>query len=509
MTGNASSNKKRLASNSFFLTVRMMLLMFISFFTSRIVLDKLGFVDYGVYSVVGGLTSMFTFFRSSLSNVTQRYLNVELAKGNIDSARRIFCQHQTLYIIISVGVVFVAETIGLCFFYNKLVIPAERLEAAFWVYQFMVVSLVITLLSVVFDSAIVAHENFKIYAYIGIFEGVSKLLIAFLLGMIYFDRLIFYALMLFILSILVQVFYFIFCRHHYAECRFRLDFNRQAFKDAFGMIGWNTLGTAVHAINTQGIDVLLNIFFGPVVNAAKAIANRLNTAVMVFTNSFYTSVRPQLTKSYAAKDIDFMLKLFYQSSKYGFYILWIICLPTMLCVDSLLAIWLKDVPAHTSSFAILVMCYSLVNVLNDPIWSLSLAVAKLKWYIIIGSGVFLMSFPISYVCLRMGAVPESVFIVNAAVRAVYVGVVLFIIRKYVPISMHRYMKEVIIPICIVVLSSGGVSVTLNSFMIDFTLRWIVVGTASVIFAALSIWGLGLRSNEKSFFVKIISNKFKR
>lgn len=505
MTENKSKNR-RIVSNSFFLTVRMLFLMFISFYTSRVVLDKLGFVDYGINSVVGGLTSMFAFFRSSLSNVTQRYLNVELGKDNIDGAHRIFCQHQTLYIIISVFVVFAAETLGLWFFYNNLVIPAERYEAAFWVYQFMVVSLVVTLLSVVYDSAIVAHENFKIYAYIGIFEGVSKLGIALLLSIISFDRLITFALLLFLLSIFVRLFYTIFCQYHYKECHFHFDFNRQAFKDAFGLIGWNTLGTAVFAINSQGIDILLNIFFGPIVNAAKSISSHISSAVMIFTNSFYASIRPQLTKSYAAHDTEYMLRLFYQSSKYGFLILWLVCLPTMMCIDFLLDIWLKDVPAYTSSFAILVMCYALVNVLNDPIWSLALAVGRLKWYIIIGSGVFLLTFPISYVFLRMGSSPESVFIINTSVRAVYVVVVLHLIQSYVPITKREYMTKVLFPITMVVISSGGLCVLCNAYFPEFYLRWIIVAIFCALITLICIWTIGLSKNERCFLYKMLYDK---
>lgn len=304
--------------------------MFISFYTSRIVLDKLGFVDYGINNVVGGLTSLFIFFRTSLSNVTQRYLNVELGKGCLKGAKRIFCQHQTLYIIIAIFICLLLETLGLWFFYNKLIIPPERIVAAFWVYQFMVVSLVVTLLSVAYDSLIIAHENFKIYAYIGIFEGVSKLLIAFLIGVSPFDRLISYALMLFVLSLMVRFFYSFYCRKHYEECQFHFDFNTKTIKEAFGLIGWNTAGTAVYAINTQGLDILLNMYFGPVINAAKGISNQVSQAVMVFTNSFYTSVRPQLMKSYAAKNTDFMLNLFINHRNMAFLFcglfLYLLCL---------------------------------------------------------------------------------------------------------------------------------------------------------------------------------------
>ena len=502
----STSNNRRLVSNTFFLTFRMLLLMFVSFFTARVILDKLGVVDYGIYHVVGGLTSLFVFFRSSLANVTQRYLNVELANNNIEGASKVFSRHQTLYLLISIGVVVLLETVGLWFLYNKLVIPEERLTAAFWVFQFMVFSLVVTLLSVVYDAEIIAHENFKIYAYVGLYEGIAKLGLALALTFFPYDRLITYSFLVLLVTLSIRVFYSFFCKRHYDESTFRLDYNVQSFRDAFSMIGWNTVGTAVYAINTQGMDILLNIFFGPIVNAAKGIATAVNHALLTFSTSFTTSTRPQLVKTYATGDEKALMNLFYRSSKFGFFIMWSICLPVMLCMDSLLSIWLKEVPEHASSFAQLVLCYSLVNVFSNPIWSLILAVGKLKKYVLIGSAVFLMSFPISYVFLRIGSPPEAVFIVNAVVRAVYIVVAFFILRSYIPISGTRFLKEVIQSILIVIIISGLLSFFIKGIIHHLQWNWIVVLGSCFLLTVAVVWCCGLKTYERQFFASMIKDK---
>lgn len=485
----------------------MLLLMFIAFFTSRVVLDKLGIVDFGINNVVGGLASMFVFFRSSLSNVTQRYLNVELAKGNVEGAQNIFCQHQTLYIFMALGVIILAETIGLWFVCNKLNIPQDRYNAALWVYQFTIFSFAVTLLSVVYESAIIAHEDMKIYSYVGIYEGLAKLGIAYVISVIPYDRLITYTFLLQAVSISVILYYMYYCSKRYKECHYHFVWNGSKIREAFSMISWNTIGTAVWAINDQGINILLNMFFGPAVNAARGIAFQINTAINNFGTNFYVAVRPQLVKSYATQNFDYLYKLFFSSSKFSVYLLWIFCLPISLCIDTILHLWLKEVPPHTGNFTILVLAYSLVNILNNPIWSLALAVGKLKWYILIGSGVYLMSFPISYVCLKIGCAPESVFVVNVIVRMVYICVVIKIIRKYVPFSISRYLSSVILPASLALIISGSLSYTCSLLLPTTVTYQVLLCFICLVTTIISILTVGLKKDERSQLCKIIKSKF--
>lgn len=504
-----SNNRSiQIAKNTFFLYFRMLFLMFVTFFTSRVILESLGVVDYGIHNVVGGLASMFVFFRSSLANVTQRYLNIELGANNIERAHQIFCLHQTIYLIIAIIVIIAAETIGLWLVYNKLVIPPERMYAALWVYQFTIISLAITILSVVYDSVLIAHEDMKIYSYVGVVEGIMKLIISYIISIVMLDKLILYSFLLFVVALGIRLFYSFFCKRRYAECYFQFRWNTNEIKEASSLVSWNTIGTVVWAINDQGINILLNMFFGPAVNAARGISFQISNAINNFGTNFYTSVRPQMVKSYATKDFEYLYKLFFASSKYSVYLLWMFCLPVMLCIDQILALWLHDVPEYTNIFTIWILGYSMVNILNNPIWSLALAVGKLKSYILIGSSVFFTAFPLSYICLQANCPPVSVFVCMFLIRIVYIYIVINILRRYIPISLKRYFSEVIRPVIFVISVSGIIALSFSMQIEMSILNDILI--CIICWAAIlgSVWFLGLRNSEKSKLITFIMNKIK-
>lgn len=487
----------------------MAVLMIISLFTARVLLDKLGVEDYGIYNVVGGLAGMFTFFSSSLTNASQRYLNIALGKQDVQEASLIVRQHFTLYIVICLIVVVAAETIGLWFVCNKLVIPPARLDAAIWVYQFWVVSLSATLIGIIFNSQIIAHEDMNIYSYIGIYEGISKLVICYMVSICSIDRLIIYGLLLLVVTMSVQIFYFLYCKRHYVETRLRLLWNKEMLKETSSLVGWNTVGTLVYAVNDTGINVLLNMFFGPAVNAARAVSMQVSMALNNFSTNFYTAVRPQLTKSYAAKDWNYLFKLFYGSSKYSFYLLWVFALPISFSIDEILSVWLKVVPEYTGTFTILVLAYSLVNILNNPIWTLALAVGKLKRYIGIGSAVFLTIFPLAYIALKCGCSPSFVFIIMVVVRVVYLLVVLKIIHRYVAYSYKDYMSNVVLPILKVVFLTTIIAYGLSLIFVGHFVVTVAYCIIVCLISCLAIWLLGIDKSERTFTLNMIKNKIRK
>lgn len=501
-----SVNNKKIAKNSLYLYVRMLFLMLVTFFTSRVILDKLGFVDFGIYNVVGGMATMFIFFRSSLTNATQRYLNFALGKNDVKEANNIFCQHQTLYIIIAVFVILIGEVVGLYFLYEKLVIPPDRLNAAFWVYQFTILSMGITILSVSYNSVIIARENMKIYSYIGLVDGLAKLLIAYAISIIAFDRLIVYGFLLFMVHLSVVLFYYCYCRRNFEESNYSFRWDKKAIKEASSFISWNLLGTAVYVVNDQGINILLNLFFGPIVNAARGIVLQINHALVNFSDNLMTAVRPQLVKSYAARDYSYLRKLFYSSSRFSFFVQWYISLPLFLCLDTILNIWLNNVPPYTSSFAFWILAYSLVNSLNNPIWSIALAVGRLKWYILIGSGIFLLTFPIVFVLFKLGYSPVSAFIVLFVVRAIYIVVVLYILKKYVSIPICDYLVRVIFPIIKVLLVSGIICTFISSCITDSFQKVILMSFVTFFVTTLALWITGLEESERDFAISTIKYK---
>ncbi len=502
-------NSKRIVKNTMFLYFRHLFIMFISFFSARIVLDKLGVVDFGIQNVVGGMAGMFAFFRSSLSNATQRFLSIALGKNSEEELSKTFRQHQSIYIAITLVVLFLLETVGLYFFWHKLVIPENRMNAAFWVFQLTTASLCVTLLSVVYNAVLIAHENMKIYSYVSIFEAFAKLAIAYGIVISPVDRLITYAFLLFCVSLCIRLFYTCYCKRMYKECSFKFLWSIQDIKHAFSFISWNFIGTAVWAINNNGIDILLNMFFGPVVNAAKGVASQVCTAVNNFSNGFLVSVQPQLIKSYAAKDYDYLYSLFFKSSKFSFLLLWFFCFPLFFVIDDVLEIWLKEVPYYANSFVFLILVYSLVNSLDQPIWTLVQAVGKLKNYICIGSGVFLMVFPISYILLKLGFSPNSVFETNIIIRCVYIITVFIIIRRYIFISVRRYFKETILPIAEVSIVSIVCMIGLKNAIIVFASNHWVTFFVAFVLNIVTICLFGLSKDERNLIKTKILRRIRK
>lgn len=509
MTNQSSNNSKRIAKNMLFLYIRMAVLMLISLFTARVLLDKLGVEDYGIYNVVGGLAGMFTFFSSSLTNASQRYLNMALGKNDINAASQIVRQHFTLYLAICVIVVIAAETIGLWFVCNKLVIPPDRLDAAIWVYQFWVISLCAFLIGIIFDSQIIAHEDMNVYSYIGIYEGFSKLLICYMVSFCSIDRLVLYGFLLLLVTLSVVAFYLLYCKLHYVETSLRLLWNNELLKDTSSLLGWNTVSTLVYAINDTGINILLNMFFGPTINAARAVSVQVNNALNNFSSNFYTAVRPQLTKSYAAKEWSYLFNLFYRSSKYSFFLLWIFVLPISFAIDDILAIWLKEVPEFTGVFTVLILAHSLVYVLINPIWTLTLAVGKLKRYVGIGSTIYLSVFPLAYIALKCGYSPIYVFVIMLFVRIFYLIAELRIIHGYIDYSYTDYMVKVALPIVKVIALTIIVAYCLRLLLVGNFFKTIVYCVSVCIFTCFAIWLLGVEKNERGFVLGVVKNKIRR
>lgn len=484
----------------------MLMVMAVTLYTSRVVLKVLGFEDFGIYNVVGGVVASFAFFSSSLSNATQRFLNFELGKDNIDNVRNVFNLSLLIYIVIAIIVVIAAECAGGWLMSEKLVIPAERYEAAYFVFHVTIISLAITLIGVVFDSVLIARENMKIYAYVGVFEAVAKLGIVFILDFADYDKLKLYGILHLAVVLLAKVAPMLICLRKYPECKVQLYWNKQLFVNMFKFVGWNGLGTAVWAINEQGMVILLNIFFGPIVNAARAIATQVNAAVNNFSNNFMVAVRPQIVKSYASQDYRYFIKLVFDSSKYSYFLMWILCLPIILRCDYILALWLGDVPENATIFVQWILIFSLVNILTTPIWSAMQAVGKLNKYILVGSLVYLMAFPISYVFLKFGYAPVVTFQILTIVRIAYIVASLIILRSYVQFSMLQYVKMVIMPIIIVTLLASGIMYYLNSLFSDSFQNFIVVGVISLIVSVMLILIIGLSSTERNLIVNKLYRK---
>ena len=349
----------------------------------------------------------------------------------------------------------------------------------------------------------------RIYSYVGIFEGMAKLAVAFLISVSPFDRLIVYGLLLLITTLTAQGYYAYYGLKHYDECQIRFIWDRALLKKTSSIVGWNMTSTAVQAVNDSGVNILLNIFFGPTVNAARAVSYQVSSAVNSFIVNFFTAVRPQLMKSYASGDRESLIKLFFNSTKFSFMLLWVLCLPIFFSIDTILHMWLTEVPEYTNTFTLWILAYSLVIVFNNPIWSIALAIGDLKRYVPYESCVSLMIFPLSYVALRSGCSPVIVFVIMFGVKCCYVVVVLTIINRYIHFSGYKYLRNVILPIVKVVSVSSFIAYGLSKILPD-TLPYIILLVLLIVSLALAvIWIFGITHKQRSYLVTFFKSKLSR
>ena len=420
----------------------MFLIMGVALYTSRIVLSALGVEDYGIYNVVGGIVTIFSFLNGSLGSATSRFITFELGRKDYQKLSNIFNVALLVHVGLAILIVILAETIGLWFFYEKMSIPLERENAAFWVFQISTTTAFFSMTQIPYNAVIIAHENMKIYAYVGIIEVIMKLLIVYLIAVSPIDKLVFYAILLCVLQIGIMVFYRYYCVQNYEESKVKICHDKSLYKSIFSYAGSDLIGNLSVMAQGQGLNLLLNVFFGPAVNAARAIAYQVQGAVTQFSNNFMTAVRPQIIKSYAEGNIEDMWKLVVQSSCFSYYLMLLICLPIMLESDTILNLWLGEYPEHTTSFMILILILCLVQTLKTPRTTIFHAMAKVLRVNVTVGIVLCMAFPLAYIFLRMGKEPESVFWAANITMILSELVSVFVLRHFLNFSIIKYFAQV-------------------------------------------------------------------
>lgn len=504
------SDNKRIAKNTMFLYFRMFLIMGVSLYTSRVVLATLGVVDYGLYNVVGGIVTMFSFLNGSLGAATSRYITFELGKKNYEGLNKIFNVALLTHIFIGIIIVLLAETIGLWFFYEKMIIPEERLNAAFWVYQISIFSTLISLTQVPYNATIIAHENMKVYAYVGIVEVILKLVVVYLLVISPFDKLLFYASLLFLINIGIILFYRIYCISRYPESRIKVCKEKVLYKDMFKFAGSDLIGNVSVLAQGQGLNLLLNMFYGPVVNAARAVAYQVQGAVTQFGNNFMTAVRPQIIKLYAQGEIKEMFKLVYMASNFSYYLMWLLILPLCLEADYILSLWLGKYPDHSVSFLILIFILCLIQTLKTPRTIVLHATGKLFLANVVIGTLLCCAFPLAYVFLRMGGEPESVFWAANITMLLSEFISVFIVRKYVEYNIADYLLNVHGRCAIVTV----ISLLLPYFLFDrymepSFIRLILTCSLTTVSIAATVWYIGMNKDMRQKTVAFIQSKIHR
>lgn len=488
----------------------MLLIMGVSLYTSRIILKTLGIEDYGLYNVVGGIVTMFTFLNGSLSSTTSRYITFELGRKSFDRLNKIFNIALFAHLVIAIIIVFLAETIGLWFFYEKMTIPASRMNAAFWVYQISIVTCFFSLTQVPYNASIIAYENMKIYAYVGIIEGLLKLIIVFLLYISPIDKLIFYSLLLCFVQVCIMIFYRLYCARHYEICKIKFCKDKTLFKEMFSYASSDLIGNISVLAQGQGLNLLLNIFFGPSVNAARGIAYQVQGAITQFSNNFMTAVKPQIIKSYAEGFTEDMMKLIYQSSYFSYYLMWIISFPILLETEYILQLWLDVYPTYSIIFIRLIIILCLIQTIKTPRSIAFQATGHIKWCNILVGTILCMAFPLAYLSLKLGGRPESVFWMANLTMFITEFVSTILLKKYIVFSAKQYMLKVH-GRCLLVTAVSFVIPYLifNKWMEESFVRLIITSILTTFSTLITVYCIGLDKEIRSKLKIILKQKYKR
>ncbi len=493
-------NNKRIAKNTLLLYFRMLFMMAVSLFTSRVVLETLGIDDYGIYNVVGGVVAMFSVFSGSLSSAISRFITFELGRGDLSRLKVVFSTSVSIQIVLAIGIMIIAEIAGVWFLNTQMNIPTERLVAANWVLQCSIITFMINLISVPYNATIIAHEKMSAYAYISILEVSLKLLVVYLLYVSSYDKLVVYALLLMLVALFIRIVYGVYCKRHFEEVHYRIIWRKDIFKEMLGFAGWNFFGNSCYMLNTQGVNMLINIYFGVAMNAARGIAVQVDGAILGFVGNFMTAVQPQITKSYASGDLPYMFKLVNKSTKFSFYIMCFLMIPVLLETDTILNLWLRNVPESSAIFLRLVLFASMANALGNVLYYAIIATGKIKRYQLVVTFLGLLVFPLTWIAYVLGAHAATTYIIFGIVYLLLNVVRLRFLKSMLNFPVMEYVKEVIFPILIV----GTTSVIIPLIWVHFCPpsigRFIFVTLISVLSTSGCVYLFGLTNGERSMVV---------
>lgn len=499
------ANNKRIAKNTLFLYFRMLLIMAVTLYTSRIYLHVLGETDFGIYNIVGGVIVLLSFVSNTLATSTQRFLNYEMGKGEAKEVGKVFSSSMVIYLLFSLSFLFVGETVGLWFLNTQMNIPAERMFAANWVYQFSLLGFVANMLRVPYYATIIATERMSFYAYFSIFEAILKLSVAFILlkwGNV--DKLINLSILTFVVFVIVTLFYKWYCNRYFIFSRFHIIWDKSIMRRLLSFSGWSLLGSSANMGATQGGNIIINIFCGVTVNAAVGVATQLIHGINQLVSNFQMAYSPQLVKLYASGQQKDFMNLIFSSSKFSYLLLLMIAIPSMICMDFILKVWLGTPPEYTADFCNLIMMYLLLDAVAAPLYLSVQAVGKIKNYQILVSSIIVMNLPLTYLALRSGISPLSVWVIRVVINTVVYFVRIYYLKGLIKLPVVSYLKTVMFPLLIVTLLAFPIPYLLNGYY-DAWINLLVVAMTSSVLILLLVYVFGLNKEEK-YFVKAIIKK---
>lgn len=501
-----SANNSRIAKNTFFLYGRMAFVLLISLYTTRAILNALGVVDFGIYNVVAGFVTMFAFINSSMTNGIQRFYNYTIGENDDLRLVRVYNTSLQIQLTLAIIVVFLLETIGLWYVYNKMVIPSERFSTALWLYQFSIVSLVFVIIQIPYSASIIAHEKMGFFAMVSIIDAVAKLIIALLLPYINSDKLLFYGIYTLGVSVANFLLYYIYSKKHFNEIILQMKYSKDLFCSMITFSGWNIFGTFAFMLRSQGLTVLLNFFFGAIVNAAQGVAAQIQSAIQGFSQNIVTSFRPQMIQSYAAGDNERVAKMFFSLSKISYLMLFMLSVPVSVEIGYILQLWLGEtIPEYTPHFTILVLANMVLLSLHTPIVTIIHASGKMKKFQLVTGFITCSIIPISWVALKLGCEPGSVYWISLIVQVINQGACLKVLQDVFPYNMRDYLNLVIAPLVVISIVVITVEIGVVSIFSTSLLRLLLSCFMSVAFTGLSTY-FTLTAQEKALVDKMVINK---
>ena len=509
MAQETQANNRRIARNTIALYIRMFCSMVISLFTSRIILDSLGISNYGIYNVVGGFVAMFSIMSSSLTNSISRFLTFELGKGDTEKLKRVFSTSLNVMFALSIVVLLIGETIGLWFLNSEVNIPADRMESANFVYQLSIATYILGLISVPYNASIISHEKMTTFAYIGIFEIVMKLVIVYTLYISPFDKLKTYALLLFLLSLSIRLFYGLYCNRNFKEAHYQFIYDKPLLRQMTGFAGWNFLAQGAYQLNGSGVNLLINIFFGVTLNAARGIAVQVNNAVSQFISNFMVALTPQITKSYAAGQLPEMHDLIFRGAKFSYFLCLLFLIPICIETDYILNLWLIEVPDYTVSFVRWSLYITAISMFSGTLITALHATGNIKRYMIIVGLVEVSNFPITYMAFKLGANPLYSYYIYFGVYLVLMFLRLYLVKDLIKMSGRRFMREVYARAAMVSAVCVIPPLLIMFAMPSSFVRLALICIVSCLSTVGAVYVLGFTSDERTMFVNYARNRFRK
>ncbi|MDR0812195.1 MAG: oligosaccharide flippase family protein [Paludibacter sp.] len=507
---NPRENTKRIAKNTVFLYLRTLFTVIIGLYTSRVILNVLGVSDYGTYTLVGGFVAVFSTVAGVFPAAIQRFLTYELGKNNQERLKRVFSTSINIQVALALVMFVVAEIAGVWWLNNKINIPAERMTAAYWVFQFSLLNYMLGLMNMPYIAVITAHEHFKTFALVGLLDAVFKLCAVLLLMVLPADKLVAYSVLVLCFSFIIRIIYNVYCRKHFTETKYKYVYDKGLLKEMLSLVGWNFFGSTAQAASRHGVTIVLNLFFGTVVNAAQGIAVQVNGTISTFIYNFMTALNPQITKSYASGEHQYMFSLVQQGARFSFYLLLFLSLPVLLETEYILTIWLKITPpAHSVNFVRLMLIGSLLGSLANTFYTVMMATGKIKKYQIWVSSLQMLILPVVYVALKFGSTPEMAMLISIIIGHLSFFVQLFLLSRSVGLSVGFFLKKVYVNVLIVAFLSAVLPLLVYLNMEQGIVRLLCVCVVSVLSSGTFILFAGCKKEERKFLMNKVNVLIKK